>query len=280
MRLDLHVHTTFSDGDYTPRQIAAMAAAAGLDGVAITDHDECRGFGETEPAPGLLVIPGIEIAAHEADCEVHVLGLDIDWQNAAMLEYVTHAGGGRRRRASAVADKLRSAGYDISMSDIESECRGDAIGRPHMAAALVRKGYADSTDDAFARFVGRQAPFYVPLEKIGVEQAAALIIQAGGKPVLAHPGLLRDGIFDRLAPRLDDMGFWGIEAYHPAHTDGQCRIYESEARRLRLCVTSGSDFHGAAGQGTGLGQETRGGSYLKESVGKLLKSTPSRPDIN
>ena len=276
----MHVHTTYSDGDYTPRQIAAMAAQAGLDGMAITDHDECRGFGEIEPTPGLLVIPGMEIAAHEADCEVHVLGLDIDWRSEALLAYVTRAGGGRRQRALEVVQKLRLAGYDISISDIENECRGDTLGRPHIAAALVRKGYAGSAEDAFARFISRQAPFYVPLDKIGVEKAAALIRQAGGKPVLAHPGLLRNGIFDRLTPRLNDMGFWGIEVYHPAHTDGQCRLYESEARRLRLGVTAGSDFHGTMGQGTGLGQETRGGSYLAKSVSELIKSTPFRPDIN
>lgn len=275
MRLDLHVHTTYSDGDFTPKQIVAMAKKAGLDGVAITDHDECRGFGEITPEPDLLVIPGIEIAACEEGSEVHVLGLGIDWKSEALLAYVRRAGGGRRQRALDVVAKMNAAGLAVDISDVERECQGDAIGRPHIAAALVRKGYADSVEDAFARFLGRQAPFYIPLEKISAAQAAQMIRQAGGKPVLAHPGLLRTGLFDILAPGLDEAGFWGIEAYHPSHSDGQCMAFESEARRLGLYVTSGSDFHAGLGQGTGLGQETRGGAYLEESVRELLKSLSS-----
>ncbi len=285
MRLDLHVHTTFSDGDYTPQQIAVMAAEAGLDGVAITDHDECRGFGALEPRPGgvisgvpagvcasgVVMIPGIEIAAHEADSEVHVLGLGIDWRHKTMTEYSERANGRRRRRALGVVEKLRAAGYDFGIGDVERETQGGAIGRPHIALALVKKGYADSVDDAFARFISRQAPFYVPLDKTGAAAAAGMIREAGGRPVLAHPGLLKPGVFDALAPTLAGAGFWGIEAYHPSHTDGQCRLFESEARRLGLYVTAGSDFHGTLGQGAGLGGEKRGGAYLQRSFEELVK---------
>ena len=155
------------------------------------------------------------------------------------------------------------------MADVERAAGGGVIGRPHIARALVEKGYAESVSDAFERFVGRQAPFYVPLEKISAANAAAVILQAGGRPVLAHPGLLKPGIFDALAARMTDAGFWGIEAYHPSHTDGQCRIYESEARRLGLYVTAGSDFHGTLGQGAELGNEKRGGDYLQKSFEAL-----------
>ena len=113
MRLDLHVHTNFSDGDYSPQQIADMAQKAGLNGVAITDHDECRGFGVLEAVPGLILIPGIEIAAHEGDSEVHVLGLGIDWRHEAIAGYADVAKGRRRQRAQAVTDKLQAAGYDV-----------------------------------------------------------------------------------------------------------------------------------------------------------------------
>jgi len=270
MRLDLHAHTTFSDGDMTPQELVKLAAGIGLDGVAITDHDECRGFGEIEPAPGLTLIPGIEIAANERGSEVHVLGLDIDWRHKAMAGYAERAAGRRRRRAQAVVDKLRAAGYDFDMEDVEKECRGCAIGRPHIALALIKKGYAKTVDDAFERYISREAPFYVPLEKISVEQAAELILQASGKPVIAHPGLLKPGVFDALTPRLKDAGFWGLEAYHPSHSDGQCRLFESEARRLSLFVTSGSDFHGVTSQRAALGSETRGGAYLQASFADLI----------
>jgi predicted metal-dependent phosphoesterase TrpH len=270
MRLDLHAHTTFSDGDMTPRQVAELAASVGLDGVAITDHDECRGFGELTPIVGLILIPGIEIAASEGGSEVHVLGLDIDWQHETMASYSGRAMGRRRQRARAVVDKLCSAGYELSIEDVDRECQGCAVGRPHIALALVKKGYAKTVNDAFDRFISREAPFYVPLDKITVEQAAELIVEAGGKPVLAHPGLLKPSLFDALAPRLKDAGFWGIEAYHPSHSDGQCRIFESEARRLVLCVSSGSDFHGSLGERAALGSETRGGAYLQSSFEILI----------
>jgi predicted metal-dependent phosphoesterase TrpH len=271
MKLDLHVHTTFSDGDMTPRQVAALAMKAGLDGVAITDHDECRGLGELEPVPGLMLIPGIEIAASGAGAEVHVLGLGIDWRHEAMTDYARRATNSRRRRAQVIVDKLRAGGYDFGMEDVDRECQGCAVGRPHIALALVRKGFAESVDDAFARFISRQAPFYVPLEKITVAHAAALIREAGGRPVIAHPGLLRPGVWDALAPTLKETGVWGLEAYHPAHSDGQCRIFASEARRLGLFVTAGSDFHGALGQGAALGGEKRGGAYLQMSFKDLVQ---------
>jgi predicted metal-dependent phosphoesterase TrpH len=276
MRLDLHVHTTFSDGDMTPQQVADLAKSLGLDGVAITDHDEFRGFSELVPVPGLMLIPGIEIAAMEGDCEVHVLGLDIDCRNKAIHRYVHSAVEKRRQRAQTIAEKLRAAGYDVTLEDIEQECRGCALGRPHVALALIKKGYAQTLDDAFERFVSRGTPFYVPLERVSVAQAAELIFEAGGKPVLAHPGLLKGGVWDALAPRLKDAGFWGVEVYHPSHSDGQCRIFESEARRLELFATSGSDFHGALGSRAALGAERRGGAYLRKSIKALVSDIRSR----
>ncbi len=269
MRLDLHVHSTFSDGDYTPGQVADMARAAGLDGFALTDHDECRGFGELERVSGLVLIPGMEISAHEGDSEVHVLGLGIDWRHEAVAGYAKRAMERRHNRAAAVAQKLRTAGYAVELADIERIAGTGMPGRPHIARALVEKGYAESVGDAFERFISRGAPFYVPLDKLSPETAADMIRQAGGKPVLAHPGLLRPGTFEVLAGRLKGAGFWGIEAYHPSHSDGMCRMYESEARRLGLRVTAGSDFHGALGRGAALGGETRGGANLQRSFEEL-----------
>jgi len=275
MRLDLHVHTTFSDGDMTPQQVADLAKSVGLDGLAITDHDEIRGFSELMPVPGMMLIPGIEIAAIEGDCEVHVLGLNINCRSKGIHSYVRSAVEKRRQRARTIADKLQAAGYNVTLEDIEQECRGNAPGRPHIALALIKQGYAQTLEDAFERFVAREAPFYVPLGRVSVERAAEIIVQAGGKPVLAHPGLLHGGVWDALAPRLKDAGFWGVEAFHPAHSDGQCRLFESEARRLELFVTSGSDFHGALGSRAPLGGERRGGAYLRKSIKALLRDIRS-----
>jgi len=269
---DLHVHTNYSDGDMTPKQVVQMAKAAGLNGVAICDHDECRAFGEVEDAEGIAVYPGIELGA-AYDSEIHVLGLMIDWRNEALIRYIDGAAERRRSRADAMLDKLKGAGVAITMDDVMAQCDGCVIGRPHFAAALVKMGYASSPKEAFARYLGRNACCYVPLEKIDAAHAAALILEAGGKPVLAHPGLVRQSVLDALIPRLKDMGFWGVEAYHPAHPDGQCREYESLARRYGLFVTCGSDYHGGAKPKIAVGQEQRGGAYLKESLLALGAAT-------
>ena len=174
MRLDLHVHTTFSDGDMTPQQVADLAKSVGLDGLAITDHDEFRGFVELVPVPGMMLIPGIEIAAMEGDCEVHVLGLNINCRSKGIHSYARSAVEKRWQRARVIADKLQAAGYNVTLEDIEQECRGNAPGRPHVALALIKKGYAQSLEDAFERFVARGTPFYVPLERVSVERRRKL----------------------------------------------------------------------------------------------------------
>ena len=268
MRFDLHAHTTWSDGDQTPAQVAQIAAREGI-AVALTDHDECRGFseiaGKTYEVP---VFPGIELAARYAQGSVHVLGLCIDWQDQGIISHITSAADARLHRAESILEKLRTGGMDIGMENLTFQ--GDIVGRAHIAEALVSKGYAADIKDAFARFLSNRAPYYVPYEKIGVDDAARLITRAGGLAVLAHPGLMAPGAFDALLPSLKGMGFWGVEAYHPSHTDGQCREYESLARSRGLYVTAGSDFHGNVKPDIALGQEKRGGAYLRESMEAFL----------
>jgi predicted metal-dependent phosphoesterase TrpH len=264
MKFDLHAHTIFSDGDKTALEVARLAEDKGI-GVAITDHDECRGFGEiAELSFAVPVVPGIELAARFEGGSVHVLGLCIDWQNEEIVGHITWARDARRSRAERILEKLRAGGMDVSLSDLEFQ--GDVVGRAHIAEALVRKRYAQSVQDAFEHFLSFRAPYYVPYEKIGADEAARLIIGAGGLPVLAHPGLMAPGAWDSILPRLRGYGFWGVEAYHPSHTDGQCREFESLARAQGLYVTAGSDFHGSVKPDIVLGQETRGGTYLQESM--------------
>jgi len=270
MKIDLHVHTTYSDGDYTPAETVALARGAGLDVIAITDHDECRGFLELHgEARGLTVIPGIELASRFGG-EVHVLGFRIDCENKALLGHIAHTYGLRRERAAKIVKKLNSAGIRISMKDVEENCQSGVLGRPHIAGALVKRGYAQNAKEAFIKYLSKHGEYYVPFEKISVEKAAELIIGAGGKPVLAHPGLLPSEAREALFPELKRMGFWGVEAYHPYHSGDQCAEYEKKAMTFGLYVTAGSDFHGSAKPLTEIGAEKRGGEYLRESLEALL----------
>ncbi|MFA5674946.1 MAG: PHP domain-containing protein [Christensenellales bacterium] len=270
--MDLHVHTTFSDGDLTPVQTVQKAIAAGLDAVAITDHDECRAPGTLSSFSGIGVIPGIELSAQH-NGEVHVLGLGIDINNEALRAHIENASNARRVRVYAMIDRLSRAGIAIRPADVEAECRGKIIGRPHMAAALVGKGYAKNINDAFAKYLSDKTPYYVSRRRISVERAAALILNANGLPVLAHPGLLSAGILDSLEPALKALGFWGIEAYHPVHSDSQCAKFECAARQNSLYVTSGSDYHGRLTP-VEIGCETRGGQFLQKSFNALIEHIP------
>ncbi|MDD5017031.1 MAG: PHP domain-containing protein [Eubacteriales bacterium] len=267
MKLDLHIHTTYSDGDCTPREVAALARQAGLDGIAITDHDECRGYGGIleDANTDMPVYAGIELAA-KYDGEVHVLGLGIDWQDKTLVRHAEDAAVGRQQRAALMIERINKAGLDIAMHEVEKECGGGVLGRPHFAAAFVKKGYAKSHKEAFVRYLSSHAPFYIPLDKVEVSRAAEMILGAGGIAVLAHPGLVKTNVLQTLLPRLGDMGFWGIEAYHPAHTDRQCIAYAHLAKRYGLYVTAGSDFHGSVKPHISIGQEKRGGKYLDESM--------------
>ena len=273
MIFDLHVHTTFSDGDKTPREVVEMAKEAGLDGIAVTDHDECRGYGEISKSDmeGIRVFAGIEIAA-ELEAKIHVLGLDIDWQNDVLVSYAQDASEKRQKRAARMLEMINDAGMELAMEEIEQECGGDVLGRPHFAAALVKKGYASSHKEAFVRYLSSHAPFYVPLDRVSAGRAVEMITGAGGKPVLAHPGLVNENVLETLIPQLADLGFWGIEAYHPVHTNGQCVAYAHKARQHGLYVTAGSDYHGSVKKDIRIGQETRGGAYLEKSLQKLLST--------
>ncbi len=265
MRFDLHVHTTFSDGDYSPSEVVRLAKQKGIGLIAITDHDECRGFGDVKEETGIKVLPGIELAAR-FEGEVHVLGLGIDWQSEPLLRHIERVVNLRRDRAAGIIKKLRKAGIDITVKDVENECLGGVMGRPHIAAALVNKGHASSVKEAFKAYLSKHSEFYVGFDKISVQEAVKLIRIAGGKAVLAHPGLIGETARNDLMPLLGDMGFWGIEAYHPAHSDGNCKEFESLARSMGLYVTAGSDFHGSAKPKIEIGCETRTSEYLEESI--------------
>ncbi len=268
MKADLHIHTTYSDGGYTPGEVIEIAKKKGLCSVAITDHDECRGCLEAADEDGIKVLCGIELSAH-FNGEAHVLGYNIDCTDKGLLEHIGKQNKSRMNRAEKMVKRFRDAGIDISMQEVMDECMGDVLGRPHIADVLVKKGFANSTKQAFVKYLDRHTKFFVPREKVDVLKAARLINKAGGKPVLAHPGLMPGKVWNELSGVLKEYGFWGIEAYHPSHSDGQCRALESFAKQNGLYVTCGSDFHGGAKPGIEIGQEQRGGEYLEHSIRQL-----------
>ena len=245
--IDLHTHSTASDGRYTPRELVARAAAAGVTTLALTDHDTVAGCAEAAEAcalSGLRFVSGIEMTAVLADADVHVLGYFIESRSAALLGFLAEQ---RRRRLHRVREMVSRLGhYGIGL-DAEAILRPGlddaslAAGRPWIARALVDGGYVASTDEAFDRWLARGRPAFVP--RIGPTPAEtfAQIHEAGGVASLAHPGLT--GI-DEWIPEFVDAGLEAIEAYHSQHDPDVAAHYVRLAGHLHVLVTGGSDFHG------------------------------------
>ena len=237
MASDLHVHTTFSDGRLTPEEIVAAAKEAGLSYIAITDHDTVEGIRHLYeqglyPSKTLNIIPGIEFSCEVDEHDVHILGYDFDIYNQELADKVTELSESRWARFSQMVEKLQDLGYDITESDVlQSAGTSRAIGRAHMARALVKKGLASSIREAFDKLLEHGQPGYVPHYRIEPEEAVALIRNAGGVPVLAHPKLVKD---DKLVERMLELDFGGIEYISSAG------LRETVALYRRVSETGGS----------------------------------------
>lgn len=244
MSVDLHSHTTASDGTFRPRRLVKRAVKNGVRVLAITDHDTTAGLSEAlEEAArwSIDIIPGIEINTEFRDREVHVLGYFIDTENVDLqrrLEYVRER---RQTRIRRILDRLNDLGLEVSEEDVARYARGDSLGRPHVAQALVARKHATHVADAFDRFIGRDRPAYVPRESLSAPEAIQLVRGAGGVPVLAHPLYLQS---DAVIEELIAAGLGGIEANYPTHSLAQREHFVDMARVHNLGVTGGSDFHG------------------------------------
>lgn len=250
-KMDLHIHTTFSDGSETPETVVDMAADSGLTLIAVTDHDTIGGLERAEKQAlkrGIHLLRGIEISADYADQSVHILGLGIKKANdsfIAMLEKIT---GGRASRNPKIVQKLNELGFALSMKEVRDIAAGDIVSRPHIAEAMVRKGYVKTIDEAFAKFLNRGKPAYLDRYRPSVPEATAMIRSMGGVSILAHPGLLRFNSTTDLLKfhilRLQSQGIEGIETHYPSHSRSVKLHLTIIAQKLNLLESGGSDFHG------------------------------------
>lgn len=248
MIADLHIHTTASDGRITPRNILKHALEAGLSYISITDHDTVNGLldlyqGITDKNNDISIIPGIEFSTDLPENEVHILGYHIDVYHLELREQLDILTAHRHERAKQIIHKLKQLGYVIDyLRVIELAQDATSIGRPHIARALVEKGYFSTVAEVFAVLLDKNGSAYVPHYKLNPSQVITLIKKAGGIPVLAHPGLVRDDSI--VLELIHNYGILGLEVYHPAHSQLQTETYLEMANRYQLFVTGGSDFHG------------------------------------
>jgi 3',5'-nucleoside bisphosphate phosphatase len=240
--LELHSHTTCSDGSLSPAELVRYAVKQGVRALAITDHDTMAGWDEatTTATPlALEIIPGLELSTVCNGRSMHILGFypDAEKLRAPLQERVE----GRKRRAIAMAAKLAALGYPIDLPDMSGSL---APGRPHIASALKKAGHVNSMNEAFDRFLKDDGPAYVPYEKFTEQQGLELLLSCGAVPVWAHPYIFRGGTVATILPQLVEAGLMGLEVYHPTHSPSQTRKLEEYCQTYGLLMTGGSDYHG------------------------------------
>ena len=254
--IDLHIHSTASDGSLTPAEIINRAQRLNLAAIAITDHDSIYGSKEALQAgipPSLKFLTGVEIsAAHPAffpgSGSFHILGYGIRIDNHALNQTLNKLREARKNRNPQIIKRLNELGFKISLEDVKLTVADGQLGRPHIAYAMIKKGFVESMDEAFDKFLGAGKPAYVDKERIGCEQAIKMIRGARGVPVLAHPALLNiddDWQMDEPIRNLIKIGMRGIEVYYPEHSSEQTQLYKELAIKYDLLMTGGTDFHGS-----------------------------------
>jgi len=288
--IDLHTHSTASDGSFSPSALIAEAVKRNVSVIALTDHDTIGGLKEAAEAAAIQnvqFIPGIELEiAWNRDGEFHLLGLGIDRPSRAFIEAVEELAKRRLERNLEMVSRMDKAGIPASYNEISSlaikpdtcgnegdrpEIRNNSIGRPHFAAFLVRKKIVKNREQAFVRYLGKGKPFYIPKIGLEFERAVNAIKESGGIAVLAHPLslYLSWGRLPDLIKSLKEKGLDGLEAWHPAAKTVSCRRLEELGRKLELYITAGSDFHGEVRPDRKLGI-TAGGKKIDESLMEKL----------
>jgi predicted metal-dependent phosphoesterase TrpH len=266
--VDLHIHTTASDGTLTPEQVISHAHRLKLKAIAITDHDTVAGSKKALHSgvpPSLGFLTGVEISStpppfYPGSGSFHLLGYSIRLDDPNLNRTLEKLQQARKSRNPAIINRLNKLGISITLDEVRKEAGEGQLGRPHIAQLMVKKGVVASIDEAFDQFLGIDKPAYVDKQRVECVKAIEIIRGAGGVPVLAHPGLLNyktENQLDEMIGKLKKAGIQGVEVYYSGHTPDQTRLYAELAQRHDLLMTGGSDFHGAIQpeieMGSGLG---------------------------
>jgi predicted metal-dependent phosphoesterase TrpH len=241
---DLHVHTNFSDGTFSPEEAVRHASRIGLSCIAVCDHDVLDGIGPCLAAGekyGVEIIPAVEITAERQGCEIHMLGFYIDCEDEAFRLKLSQLCAQRKKRIYDMIEKLAGHSIKIDPEEVFRFSGEGSVGRLHLARMLYQKGYVATVDDAFRKYIGNNKPCYAGKINLTPEEAIGEIIKAGGIPVLAHPGVMGK---DEFIPSYIKHGLMGIEVYHTDHPPATARRYEAMAKENNLLMTGGSDCHG------------------------------------
>ncbi len=241
-RVDLHVHTTASDGQFSPAEIVQLALERGLKAIAVTDHDTIDGVPQALQAATdtpLEVIPGIELSTVDSTTEVHVLGYYVRHDDPGLRDTLTRLRDSRLRRAQHILSKLARLGMPLDWDELQSIAGQAVIGRPHISLAMLERGYVSTVAEAFNLYIGRGRPAYAERYKLLPAEAVRIILQAGGLPVLAHPLEV-----SFLVPALVEAGLLGLEVHYPGYAPEETQFLLGLADRHALIATGGSDFHG------------------------------------
>ena len=263
-RFDLHVHTTFSDGDMTPTDVVEAACQLGLAGIAIADHDEVAGVDEAQEVGsscGLRVIPAVEFSTYEGKADIHILAYLLDTKNEMLLEHLARFREARLDRVIKMVERLREMGVSIDVDSVLEIAGGGAVGRPHIAQALLKNGAIKNYEEAFKKYIGLHSPAYVQKYQLRPHEAFDIIREADGVGVLAHPATLKR---DDLIPGFVAAGMRGLEVYHPKHNQRAVDHYRQIAEKMGLVATGGSDSHGSKDGGLILGSCTVPLSVVEE----------------
>ncbi len=268
VKIDLHIHSTASDGTLSPIEILNLAQNLNLGAIAITDHDTIDGSKDAllfGIPPSVKFLTGVEISASPPPSftcsgSMHILGYDINLEDAVLNQTLEMLQQARKRRNPRILELLNRMGIELTLSEIRNAFGECQHGRPHIAQLIVKKGFAETIDEAFGKYLGRGKPAYVDKYRIDCARAIEIILGAGGIPVLAHPILLEmenDEVLEDLIVTLKEMGLKGIEVYYPEHNPERIAFYKTIAYRHKLLMTGGTDFHGVIkpeikmGSGTG-----------------------------
>ena len=248
-RIDLHTHSNCSDGSLSPRELVRLAKERGLRAIALTDHDTVAGVTEAVRAGkelGVEVIPGVEISAQHPPGTMHILGYCISPSQPELLEALKKLQKVRAARNPKIIERLQALGLEITTAEVLKLSSGQ-VGRPHIAKALVNRGYVSSIDEAFSRYLQKGAVAYVEKFRFSPREAIALIRGAGGLAILAHPftlGITKPRELTLLVKELREMGLAGLEVFYPDHSKEMVVLYQDISKKLGLVCTGGSDFHG------------------------------------